>query len=432
MTSASSACLCGCSPARSTTRSSTRIGANKVALITGEEKIKPPQPKYYVCTVEAMPLDLEADFVAVDEIQLAADGERGHVFTDRLFHARGLSETLLLGAATMRDAIRDLLPAANIVSRPRLSTLSYAGDKKITRLPRRAAIVAFSASDVYAIAELVRRQRGGAAVVLGALSPRTRNAQVALYQNGDVDFLVATDAIGMGLNLDLDHVAFAGLRKFDGQVHRDLTPAELGQIAGRAGRHMNDGTFGVTGQVQPFESELIDRLENHAFDQVGMLQWRTRKLDFASIESLKDSLRETPDHPRLIRSRMVDDVIALENVSRDAGVRELASGRAGVALLWEMCQIPDYRKISAASHAELVGTLYRFVMSDQGKIPADWFARQVALSDRTDGDLDTLSNRLSQIRTWTFVSHRVAMARRSGTLAGPHQSHRGHAVRRAA
>ena len=383
-----------------------RIGANKVALITGEEKIKPPQPKYYVCTVEAMPLDLEADFVAVDEIQLAADGERGHVFTDRLFHARGLSETLLLGAATMRDAIRDLLPAANIVSRPRLSTLSYAGDKKITRLPRRAAIVAFSASDVYAIAELVRRQRGGAAVVLGALSPRTRNAQVALYQNGDVDFLVATDAIGMGLNLDLDHVAFAGLRKFDGQVHRDLTAAELGQIAGRAGRHMNDGTFGVTGQVQPFESEMIDRLENHAFDQVGMLQWRTRKLDFASIESLKDSLRQTPDHPRLIRSRMVDDVIALENVSRDAGVRESASGRAGVALLWEMCQIPDYRKISAASHAELVATLYRFVMSDQGKIPADWFARQVALSDRTDGDLDTLSNRLSQIRTWTFVSHR--------------------------
>jgi len=383
-----------------------RIGASKVALITGEEKIKPPSPRYYVCTVEAMPLDLEADFVAVDEIQLAADGERGHVFTDRLFHARGLSETLLLGAGTMRDAIRELLPGANILSRPRLSTLTYAGDKKITRLPRRSAIVAFSANDVYAIAELVRRQRGGAAVVLGALSPRTRNAQVALYQNGDVDFLVATDAIGMGLNLDLDHVAFAALRKFDGQVHRDLTPAELGQIAGRAGRHMNDGTFRVTGQVPPFEAELIDRLENHAFDQVGMLQWRNRKLDFGSIESLKDSLRERPDHPRLIRSRMVDDVIALENVSHDAGVRELASGRAGVGLLWEMCQIPDYRKISAASHAELVGTLYRFVMSDAGKIPADWFARQVALADRTDGDLDTLSNRLAQIRTWTFVSHR--------------------------
>jgi len=384
-----------------------RIGPAKVALITGEEKIKPPSPRHYVCTVEAMPLDLEADFVAVDEIQLAADGERGHVFTDRLFHARGFSETLLLGAATMRDAIRELLPGANIVSRPRLSTLTYAGDKKITRLPRRSAIVAFSAQDVYAIAELVRRQRGGAAVVLGALSPRTRNSQVALYQNGDVDFLVATDAIGMGLNLDLDHVAFASLRKFDGQAHRDLTSAELGQIAGRAGRHMNDGTFGVTGQVPAFESEMIDRLENHAFDQVGMLQWRNRKLDFGSIESLKESLRETPDHPRLIRSRMVDDVIALENVSHDAGVLELASSRAGVALLWEMCQIPDYRKISAASHAELVGTLYRFVMSDAGRIPADWFARQVALADRTDGDLDTLSNRLAQIRTWTFVSHRA-------------------------
>src|SRR6187399_1605395 len=220
-----------------------RVGAAKVALITGEEKIKPPSPRFYVCTVEAMPLELEADFVAVDEIQLAADGERGHVFTDRLFHARGLSETLLLGAATMRDAIRDLLPAANIVSRPRLSTLSYAGDKKITRLSRRSAIVAFSASDVYAIAELVRRQRGGAAVVLGALSPRTRNAQVALFQSGDVDYLVATDAIGMGLNIDVDHVAFAATRKFDGFHYRNLNPSELGQIAGRAGRYLNDGTF---------------------------------------------------------------------------------------------------------------------------------------------------------------------------------------------
>jgi ATP-dependent RNA helicase SUPV3L1/SUV3 len=383
-----------------------RIGAGRVALITGEEKIKPLSPSYYVCTVEAMPLDLEPDFLAVDEIQLAADAERGHVFTDRLFHVRGLNETLLLGAATMRDAIRELLPGANIVSRPRLSKLTYAGDKKITRLPRRSAIVAFSANDVYAIAELVRRQRGGAAVVLGALSPRTRNAQVELYQNGDVDFLVATDAIGMGLNLDLDHVAFAGLRKFDGQVHRNLTPAELGQIAGRAGRHMKDGTFGVTAQVPPFEPDLISRLEDHSFDAVGLLQWRNRKLDFSSIERLKESLRETPEHPRLIRSRMVDDVIALENVSRDADVRDMASGKASVGLLWEMCQIPDYRKISAASHAELVATLYRFVMSDAGRIPADWFSHQVALADRTDGDLDTLSNRLAQIRTWTFVSHR--------------------------
>jgi len=385
----------------------TRVDPGQVALITGEEKIKPPSPRFYVCTVEAMPLELEADFVAIDEIQLAADGERGHVFTERLFHARGLNETLLLGAATMRDAIRELLPGANLVSRPRLSQLSYAGDKKITRLPRRSAIVAFSASDVYAIAELVRRQRGGAAVVLGALSPRTRNAQVALYQNGDVDFLVATDAIGMGLNLDLDHVAFAGIRKFDGQAHRNLTPAELGQIAGRAGRHMNDGTFGVTGQVAPFETDLVDRLQSHSFDQVGVLYWRNRKLDFSSIERLKESLRDAPDHRRLARARMVDDVIALDNVSRDPAVRDMAGGPAGVALLWEMCQIPDYRKISTASHAELVATLYRFVMSDEGKIPADWFATQVALADRTDGDLDTLSNRLAQIRTWTFVSNRA-------------------------
>jgi len=383
-----------------------RAGAGQVALITGEEKIKPPSPRFYVCTVEAMPLDLEPDFVAIDEIQLAADGERGHIFTDRLFHARGLNETLLLGAATMRDVIRELLPGANLVSRPRLSTLAYAGDKKITRLPRRSAIVAFSASDVYAIAELVRRQRGGAAVVLGALSPRTRNAQVSLYQNGDVDFIVATDAIGMGLNLDLDHVAFAGVRKFDGQAHRNLTPAELGQIAGRAGRHMNDGTFGVTGQATPFEPDLVDRLENHNFDQVGVLQWRNRNLDVASLDRLKESLRESPENRRLVRSRMVDDVIALENVSRDPAIRDMASAPAAVALLWEMCQIPDYRKISAASHAELVATLYNFVMSDTGKIPSDWFARQVALADRTDGDLDTLSSRLAQIRTWTFVSHR--------------------------
>src|SRR6188472_342175 len=382
-----------------------RVGAAKVALITGEEKIKPPSPRFYVCTVEAMPLELEADFVAVDEVQLAADGERGHVFTDRLFHARGLSETLLLGATTMRDAIRELLPGANLVSRARLSELTYAGDKKITRLPRRSAIVGFSAQDVYGIAEIVRRQRGGAAVVLGALSPRTRNSQVALYQNGDVDFLVATDAIGMGLNLDLDHVAFAGIRKFDGQSHRNLTPAEIGQIAGRAGRHMNDGTFGVTGQVAPFDSDLVDRLENHSFDQVGFLQWRNRKLDFSSIERLRESLREAPDHPRLVRARMVDDVIALENVSRDPAVSDRAKEPTTVGLLWEMCQIPDYRKISAASHAELVATLYGYVTSDEGKIPADWFAHQVALADRTDGDLDTLSSRLAQIRTWTFVSH---------------------------
>src|SRR5690606_34823262 len=257
-----------------------RIGADKVALITGEEKIKPEHARYWVATVEAMPRDVDVDFLAIDEIQLAADPERGHVFTDRLLHARGRAETLLLGAQTMRDAIQDLIPGANFISRPRLSRLTYAGEKKITRLPGRSAVVAVSVNEVYAIAELIRRQRGGTAVVLGALSPRTRNAQVALYQSGDVDFLVATDAIGMGLNLDVDHVAFSAVRKFDGQNFRNLTAGEIGQIAGRAGRHMNDGTFGVTGNCEPFDADLVERLETHTFDNVRVLQWRNRRLDF--------------------------------------------------------------------------------------------------------------------------------------------------------
>src|SRR5262245_4483355 len=303
-----------------------RAGAAKVALITGEEKIKPNNPRYWVCTVEAMPRTIDVNFLAIDEVQLAADPERGHVFTDRLLHARGGMETLLLGAATMREAIADLIPGANFISRPRLSKLTYAGEKKITRLPARTAVVAFSANEVYAVAELIRRQRGGAAVVLGALSPRTRNAQVALYQSGDVDFLVATDAIGMGLNLDVDHVAFAATRKFDGQVHRDLTPAEVAQIAGRAGRHMNDGRFGVTGDVPPFEQDLIDRLETHTFDSVKTLQWRNRKLDCSSLEALRNSLREAPRETRLVRARTADDVMALETVSADPEICVLASG----------------------------------------------------------------------------------------------------------
>src|SRR6202035_2540217 len=251
-----------------------RAGVDSVALITGEEKIKPPKPRFWVATVEAMPRDLDVAFLAVDEIQLAGDFERGHVFTDRMLHRRGREETLVLGAATMRPIVERLLPGVSIVSRPRLSQLTFAGEKKLTRLPRRSAIVAFSADEVYALAELIRRQRGGAAVVLGALSPRTRNAQVALYQPGDVDFLVATDAIGMGLNLDVDHIAFAADRKFDGYQFRKLTPAEFGQIAGRAGRHMRDGTFGTTGRCLPFDEELVEALEDHRFDPVRMLQWR--------------------------------------------------------------------------------------------------------------------------------------------------------------
>lgn len=383
-----------------------RVGPEKVALITGEEKIKPENPRFWVSTVEAMPREIDVDFLAIDEIQLAADPERGHVFTDRLLYARGKLETLLLGAGTMREAISDLIPGANFISRPRLSKLTYAGQKKITRLPARTAVVAFSANDVYAIAELIRRQRGGAAVVLGALSPRTRNAQVAMYQSGDVDFLVATDAIGMGLNLTVDHVAFASVRKFDGQNHRNLTPAELAQIAGRAGRHMNDGTFGVTGDVEPFDNDLIERLETHTFDTVKVLQWRNRQLDFSSIDALRDSLRAFPTENRLTRARMAEDVIALETVSQDREVLDMVRGPAAVAKLWDVCQVPDYRKISPQTHAELVATLFKFLITGEERIPEDWFARQVALANRTDGDIDTLANRIAHIRTWTFVSNR--------------------------
>lgn len=384
-----------------------RIGADKVALVTGEEKIKPDRARYWIATVEAMPRDVDVDFLAIDEIQLAGDPERGHVFTDRLLHARGRKETLLLGAQTMREAIEDLIPGANFISRPRLSRLTYAGEKKITRLPARSAVVAFSANEVYAIAELIRRQRGGTAVVLGALSPRTRNAQVALYQSGDVDFLVATDAIGMGLNLDVDHVAFSAVRKFDGQNFRNLTPNEIGQIAGRAGRHMNDGSFGVTGNCEPFESDLIERLETHNFDPVRVLQWRNRRLDFATLDRLRDSLREVPGEQRLTRARMADDVLALETVSNDREIADYARTPAAVGRLWEVCQIPDYRKISAQNHAELVGTIYKYLMSSEGRVPEDWFAKQVAFADRTDGDIDTLANRIAHIRTWTFVSNRA-------------------------
>lgn len=384
-----------------------RIGAEKVALITGEEKIKPERARYWIATVEAMPRDVDVDFLAIDEIQLCGDPERGHVFTDRLLHSRGRAETLLLGAQTMREVIEDLIPGANFISRPRLSRLAYAGEKKITRLPARSAVVAFSANEVYAIAELIRRQRGGTAVVLGALSPRTRNAQVALYQSGDVDFLVATDAIGMGLNLDVDHVAFSSVRKFDGHTFRNLTPNELGQIAGRAGRHMNDGTFGVTGNAEPLEADLIERLETHSFDPVRVLQWRNRRLDFATLHRLRESLRQMPGEPRLTRARMADDVLALETVSSQGDVESYASSPAAVARLWEVCQIPDYRKISSQNHAELVATIYKFLMGPEGHVPEDWFAKQVAFADRTDGDIDTLANRISHIRTWTFVSNRA-------------------------
>jgi ATP-dependent RNA helicase SUPV3L1/SUV3 len=382
-----------------------RAGPEAVALITGEEKIKPKSPRFWVSTVEAMPRDLDVSFLAVDEIQIAADLERGHVFTDRILNRRGRDETMLLGAATMRPLIERLLPGASIVTRPRLSQLEFAGDRKITRQPRRTAIVAFSAEEVYAIAELIRRQHGGAAVVLGSLSPRTRNAQVAMFQNGDVDYLVATDAIGMGLNLDVDHVAFASDRKYDGYQFRRLTPSEFAQIAGRAGRATRDGTFGTTGRCEPFEPELVNALQNHTFDTVKVLQWRNSKLDFSSLGSLQVSLAQPPAHEALTKAPIAEDMRVLDHAARDADVRDMAHGKAAVERLWEACQIPDYRKIAPAAHAELVTTLFDFLMK-KGKIPDGWFAAQVDQADRTDGDIDTLSGRIAQIRTWTFVANR--------------------------
>jgi ATP-dependent RNA helicase SUPV3L1/SUV3 len=382
-----------------------RVGAEAVALVTGEEKIKPPNPRYWVSTVEAMPRDLDVAFLAVDEVQLGADLERGHVFTDRMLNRRAREETLVLGAATMRPMVEKLLPGAHILSRPRLSQLTFAGEKKITRLPRRSAVVAFSAEEVYAIAELIRRQRGGAAVVMGALSPRTRNAQVALYQSGDVDYLIATDAIGMGLNLDVDHVAFASDRKFDGYQFRRLNPAELAQIAGRAGRATRDGTFGTTGRCPAFEPELVQALESHSFEPVKILQWRNTDLDFSSLAALQVALAVTPKEAGLTRAPIAEDILVLEHAVRDEQVRAMAKTRAAVERLWEVCQVPDYRKIAPATHAELAVTLYGFLMRE-GSIPIDWFARQVALADHTDGGIDTLSNRIAHVRTWTFVANR--------------------------
>jgi ATP-dependent RNA helicase SUPV3L1/SUV3 len=381
-------------------------GANVAALITGEEKIVPRDARYYVCTVEAMPLDIPVACLVIDEIQLCADPERGHVFTDRLLNARGEEETIFLGADTMRGVIQRFVPRTWFMTRARFSDLAYTGHKKLTRLPRRAAVVGFSAEDVYGIAELIRRQRGGAAVVLGALSPRTRNAQVELYQSGDVDFLVATDAIGMGLNMDVDHVAFAAMEKFDGYSMRPLRPDEVGQIAGRAGRHMNDGTFGTTGEAEALEDELVARVEGHRYDPVRVLQWRNANLDFASLDRLLASLDEPPPMKGLAKARPASDFTALRLLAAQEDVLALATTRAGVHRLWEACQLPDFRKLSVDEHVRLVHAIFLFLMSDDGVLPDDWLARQIERLNITQGDVATLSGRLAQIRTWTYAAHR--------------------------
>ena len=393
-------------------RVAEKVGLKNVALITGEEKIQPPGARYSVCTVEAMPRQTDAAFVAIDEVQLAGDLERGHIFTDRILHLRGRQETLLLGAATMRGILEKLLRGISTVTRPRLSHLAYSGSKKLTRLPRRTAIVAFSADEVYAIAELIRRQRGGAAVVLGALSPRTRNAQVEIYQSGDVDYLVATDAIGMGLNLDVDHVAFAQNRKFDGFQYRELTAAEFGQIAGRAGRHLRDGTFGVTGRVDPLDDELLRRIEGHEFDPIKVLQWRTAQLDFSSLDSLRLSIETPSPVEGLTRALPAVDARALEHLSRDEQVRGLATTRKRVETLWDVCALPDYRRIAPAQHADIVAQIYLDLVK-RGSLDEDFMAEQLRRANSAEGDIDTLSHRIAEIRTWSFVSNRP------GWLADP-------------
>ncbi len=383
-------------------------GEDAVALITGEERLVPKRPSYFVCTVEAMPLEHRVDFRAVDEVQLAADRERGHVFTDRILRARGQLETWLIGAETIRPLLGRLLPDVAFQTRPRLSTLSYSEPKRLGRLPRRSAVIVFSVRAVYEVAERIERVRGGAALVFGALSPRTRTAQVGRYQAGDVDHLVATDAIGMGLNLDIDHVVFTGLTKFDGVGPRHLSPAEVGQIAGRAGRHVRDGHFGPTVELGPFDRRLVDAVEGHRFAPLRSIYWRNDALDFFSPLALLGSLEEKPKKPFFVRMRHADDHRALALLVRDSETMALARGAEAVELLWEVCRIPDFQSVMSEGHADLLARIYRALRSPAGRIPEDFLASHLEDIDRTDGDVETLLGRIAAIRTWTYISHRSA------------------------
>ena len=380
-------------------------GEANVALITGEEKIVPTGARWFACTVEAMPLDRDAEFVAIDEIQLCADPDRGHVFTDRLLHARGLVETMVMGAETIRPLLERLVPGVTVETRPRLSQLTAAGHTKLSKLPPRSAVVAFSAGSVYAIAEAIRRRRGGCAVVMGRLSPRTRNAQVALYQAGEVDFLVATDAIGMGLNMDVNHVAFAGLSKYDGRRPRKLTAAEIAQIAGRAGRGMRDGTFGTTDDCPPLTDPIIEAVEQHRFDAIEQLAWRNAELDFTSPDALLASLLAPPPHAGLVRGNEASDVETLAALVADPDIRARAVGRKQTRLLWEACQIPDFRKLADDTHARLCARLYTHV-SAEGRIPSALVESSLSALARPEGDIDTLMQRLSGVRVWAYIAAR--------------------------
>jgi len=393
-------------------------GAHQVALLTGEERIVPPQARWFCCTAESMPLrgpgangPLEGDFafVALDEAQLGIDPERGHIFTDRMLRARGREETMILGSAALTPMVRSLLPEAEIISRPRFSTLSYAGARKLSRLPKRSVVVAFSVQEVYAVAEMLRRQRGGAAVVMGALSPATRNAQVAMFMNGDVDYMVATDAIGMGLNLDVAHVAFAALTKFDGYRTRRLTISEMAQIAGRAGRHHKDGTFGSLGAEDgeaAFRAEEVLAIEEHRFPWIEQMFWREGQPRLDSIAMLISDLETRPDRPELKAAPAASDLAVLRYMADDALVRDHVRTPRQVARLWDACGIPDFQKLGPDHHARIVSRVWRFLSEGNGHVPRDWFAQSSSRLDLVQGDIDTLSGRLASIRTWAYIAHR--------------------------
>ncbi|MEA3041793.1 MAG: ATP-dependent helicase [Sphingomonadales bacterium] len=396
-------------------------GPSQVALLTGEEKILPKDARWFLCTAESMPMERDVAFVAVDEAQLGADRERGHVFTDRMLHARGREETMILGSESLAPMVRALLPKAEIVGRPRFSTLSYAGSSKLSRLPPRSAIVAFSAEQVYAVAEMLRRMRGGAAVVMGALSPRTRNAQVAMYQAGEVDYLVATDAIGMGLNMDVSHVAFAGLSKFDGNRRRRLSPAEMAQIAGRAGRHHKDGSFGaltVDGEhAAEFRPEEIEAIEEHRFARLEHLYWRAGDPDMGSLDALIRDLERRPDRTELRAAPEAVDLAVLKRLAGDPEISERAKGEDRVRRLWAACGLPDFRKTGPDFHARLVSRIYLHLSEGDGRIPQGWYAEQVARLDNVQGDIDTLADRIAGVRTWAYIAHRADWLRDPETMA---------------
>jgi len=384
-----------------------KVDPKKVALITGEEKIIPSNAKYFLCTVESMPIDKNLDFVGIDEIQMCSDHERGHIFTDRLFNLRGEKLTMFMGSSTIKNIISKLDGDIEFINKERLSKLFYTGHKKISRIERKSAIIAFSTEEVYAIAELIRRQKGGAAIVMGSLSPKTRNAQVNLYQSGDVDYLVATDAIGMGINMDLDNVFFSNLKKFDGKKLRRLNLSEVGQIAGRAGRYLNDGSFGITGDAGKINPEEIDLIENHKFEEIRMLYWRNSKLNFASTSSLLKSLEEKPNKEWLRRIHECEDEKVLKYFLKESNFQLESNNKNQLKLLWECCQIPDFVKKNYGHHLEVVSKVFGFLSGEKGKVTNQYMKKQLQQLDKLEGNIDSISNRIANVRTWSYVANKV-------------------------